>query len=282
MTMNHKVLDLKLKRLIMVCKETGNYKKLAVVGFTLVSNLIDEIALKLGTRPREKENGESILKYVYMINEVFDRNLHIHIFQEDVIETIKDVELLFLRNRGDLPLEYIKRILNVYYELRKVEVPNVYKSLTGEGYFDDSNLHLFSTGLRTKKDKSSKFKPILLQKISEQERTIQRQLNDHLEQGSLEKAIVLKNMRLSLNKEKGFTMQGSLKDSLDFQTRTHVIVKFMLIGLAMLSFLLGVIIITEIVLYPLTISALSSLLLIFFGVCVVIIYIYKNVFRRRQ
>ena len=59
MTVNHKILDMKLKNLIFVCKQTGNYKKLAVVGFTLISNLVDEISLKLGIRPRNKDKGET-------------------------------------------------------------------------------------------------------------------------------------------------------------------------------------------------------------------------------
>ena len=44
--MSERLLDLKLKRLIQLCKETGNYKKLAVVSFVLVSNMVDEIGIK--------------------------------------------------------------------------------------------------------------------------------------------------------------------------------------------------------------------------------------------
>jgi hypothetical protein len=281
MTMNHKVLDLKLKRLIFACKETENYKKLSVVGFTLVSNIIDEIALKLGVRPREKEKGESIFKYVHMVNEIFENNLKIQIFQDNMVETIKEVELLFLRNKGDIPLNYIKKVLEVYYELRKVEVPNVYKSLTGEGYFDDTNLHLLSTGLGTRKDRSSKFKPIVLQKISEQERMLQKKLNYQLDQGTLEKAILLKNMKQSLDSTHGLSRQGILKNSLDYHQNYNLVIKFMFIGLALLSLFLGIIIIAEIILYPLTISVLSNLLLISLGGLVIIILLYKNLFRGR-
>jgi hypothetical protein len=58
--MNEQLLDLKLKRLIQLCKETHNYKKLAVVSFVLTSNAVDEIGIKLGMRSREKSAGEKI------------------------------------------------------------------------------------------------------------------------------------------------------------------------------------------------------------------------------
>ena len=274
-------MDMKLKTLIHACKQTGNYKKLAVVGFILVSNTIDEIALKLGTRPRNKEKKETLLKYMNVVNEIFENNLQVQIFQDEVVETVKEVELLFHSKRGDLPFDYVRKIIDAYYELRKVKVPNVYKNLTGEGYFDDSNLHLFSTGLRSRKESSSKFKPILLQKIGEQERMLQKKLNHQLDQGDLERVILLKKMKEGIDNERGLTMQGTLKDSLNYQQNPSAIIKFMFIGVALLSLFLSVIVIAEIFMFPLTLPPLSNLLLLFLGVVAVTILLYKNVFRER-
>ena len=284
MTVNHKILDMKLKNLIFVCKQTGNYKKLAVVGFTLISNLVDEISLKLGIRPRNKDKGETILEYLYMVNEVFEKNLNIQIFQDDIVDTIKEVELLFLRNRGDLPVDYIRRILNTYYDLRKVEVPNVYKNVSGDNYFDDTNLHMFnifSYGSKARRDRSSKFKPLLLHKMSQQERIIQKKLNLRLGQDDLEKAIILKNMKNSLDHNGRLSMQGSIKDSMDYHQNNNSIIKFVFIEIALLSLFLGIVIITEILLYPLTFVPLSNLLLILLGVVVVIILLFKNLFQKK-
>lgn len=281
MTINYKIVDMKLKNLIQVCKETQNYRKLAVAGFILVSNIIDEIALKLGARPREKEKKEPLIKYMNVVNEIFEKNLDVKIFHDEIVNTIKEIELLFLKNRGDLPLRYVKKIMAIYYELRKIKVPNVYKNLTGEGYYDDTNLHLFSTGIRGRKDSSSKYKPILLQKITQQERATQQRLNAHMSQEDLEKAILLKQLRRGLENKQSFLMDGALKDHLDYRKNHSTVFKFILIGVAFLAFCFGVILITEIILYPLTLPALSNLLLIGFGAVVVIIVIYKNIFRRR-
>ena len=56
--MNLAVTDSKLKALINVCKQTGNHKKLAVVGFIITGNLLDEIGIRLGVRPRDKKSED--------------------------------------------------------------------------------------------------------------------------------------------------------------------------------------------------------------------------------
>ena len=100
--MNNSVLDLKLQSLIHACKASGNFKKLSVVGFILTSNIIDEISIKLGMRPRHKKEQEKLFEYIYLVNEVFEKNLQIIIFHSDLIDSLKEVELLFLRCRGNL------------------------------------------------------------------------------------------------------------------------------------------------------------------------------------
>jgi len=93
------IIDSKLKHLIQVCKETQNYKKLAVTGFILISNKIEEIGIRLGLRPRNKEKDEKLFEYMKLINDVFETNLKIHIFRENLLDTLKQCETLFLRKR---------------------------------------------------------------------------------------------------------------------------------------------------------------------------------------
>ena len=287
MTLNYQIFDLKLKRLIQACKETGNYKKLAVVGFISTSNLVDEIALKLGMRPRNREKSKELLfEYMGAVNDIFEKNLQIKIFNKEIITTIKEIELLFLRNRGDVPYKQIKRLIFIYYEVRKIKVPNLYKGMTGEEYFESSNLYMLNMGqrgMRQKKDLSSKFKPMLLQKIREQERVLQNNLNKKLDQTSIERAIFLKNIKESLKEsnENRITFQGTLKDNMDFGQSTSIFIKYLLFGIAFLFLCLGGLIIVEMLLYPNIMSVLSNLLLIFFGIVIVIILLYKNFNKKR-
>ena len=287
MTLNYQIFDLKLKRLIQACKETGNYKKLTVVGFISTSNLVDEIALKLGMRPRNREKSKELLfEYMGAVNDIFEKNLQIKIFNKEIIATIKEIELLFLRNRGDVPYKQIKRLIFIYYEVRKSKVPNLYKGMTGEEYFESSNLYMLNMGqrgMRQKKDRSSKFKPMLLQKIREQERVLQNNLNKKLDQTSIERAIFLKNIKESLKEsnENRITFQGTLKDNMDFGQSTSIFIKYILLGIAFLFLCLGGLIVVEMFLYPNIMPVLSNLLLIFFGIVIAIILLYKNFNKKR-
>lgn len=288
MTVNYQIFDLKLKRLIQACKETGNYKKLAVVGFISTSNLVDEIALKLGMRPRNREKSKELLfEYMTAVNDIFEKNLQIKIFNKELIAVVKEIELLFLRNRGEIPYKQIKQLIFVYYELRKIEVPNLYKGMTGEEYFESSNLYMLNIGARgmkQKKDRSSKFKPILLQKIREQERVLQSNLNRKLDQTSIERAIFLKNIKGSLKEsnENRITFQGTLKDNMDFGQTKSIFIKYFLFGITFLFLCLGGLIVVEMFFYPNTMPVLSNLLLIFFGIVIIIIYSYKKLNKKRM
>ncbi|MFX1493418.1 MAG: hypothetical protein ACFFBZ_03985, partial [Promethearchaeota archaeon] len=66
--MEHPLTDSKLKNLIRLCKATGNFKKLAVVGLILISNKIDEISAKLGIRTRKKDEHEHLFSYIEFVN----------------------------------------------------------------------------------------------------------------------------------------------------------------------------------------------------------------------
>ena len=169
------VLDLKLKSLIHACKASGNYKKLSVVGFILTSNIVDEISIKLGMRPRRKKDQEKIFEYLTLINQLFTANLKITVFSSDLIDTLKQTELLFLKSRGNLPYEYIKQLIAIYYELRKLEIPNMYKGMTGDDLLDHPSmgtLNFFSRRSSSRKKNENKFKPILKYTINQKEKLL--------------------------------------------------------------------------------------------------------------
>ncbi|MHA2007541.1 MAG: hypothetical protein ACXACO_20105 [Promethearchaeota archaeon] len=286
MTVNHNVLDMKLKALIHACKDTGNYKKLAVVGFILTSNVVDDISIKLGMRPRRKDKNERLFEYMNSVNNVFNNNLKLHIFKDYLVESIKEVEFLFLKNRGHVPYNYIKILFNVYYTLRKIEPPNLYKNMTGEEIYDKSNfgvLNFFSDRAKRKNQDSDKFKQLILYKIRENEKDLRVKLENKFDSQQIERAIVLKNIKNSLkegNKHK-ISFQGSLRDSLDYETTQNIIGKYMLIGGIVITFITGFLIIMEMLLYPYTMQPLNHLLLILFGIALLLIAVYRKYFIKR-
>ncbi|MHA1987199.1 MAG: hypothetical protein ACW98D_11210 [Promethearchaeota archaeon] len=279
--MNDSILDLKLKTLINACKVSGNFKKLSVVGFILTSNIIDEISIKLGMRPRHKKEQEKLFEYLYLVNEVFEKNLQISIFSSELIDSLKEVEFLFLKSRGDLPYEYIKQLIALYYELRKFEVPNLHKGMTGENLFENSSmstLNFFTRGTKSKKVQENKFKPILQHTINQKEKQIQTKLNKKVTQSDLEMAIHLRKIKNSLdNKHKQkIILNGSLKDSIIYEQSQNKLLGHLLLGVILLSIVFGGVVLVEMFLFPFTMEPLNHIALISFGVAFLFVVLYRS------
>lgn len=283
--MNNSILDLKLKSLIHACKASGNFKKLSVVGFILTSNIIDEISIKLGMRPRHKKEQEKLYEYLYLVNEVFEKNLQITIFHSELIDSLKEVELLFLRNRGDLPYEYIRHLIALYYELRKFEVPNLHKGMIGEDILGNSNmgtLNFFSRRSKSRKKNENKFKPILQHTINQKERQIQKRLDKKITQPDLEMAIHLRKIKNSLNRKvkQKIILQGALKDSIIYEQSQNKLIGYLVLGVILLSLLFGVVILVEMFILTETMEPLNFIVLISFGLVFLFVIIFRNYSKR--
>ncbi|MFX1315411.1 MAG: hypothetical protein ACFE9T_06070 [Promethearchaeota archaeon] len=277
-------LDSKLKHLIQVCKQTKNYKKLAVTGFILISNLLDEMGIKLGIRARLKNKEEKCFEYMRLINEVFETNLKIHIFKDSLIDTIKKYEILFLKSRGDVPLDYIQQIFSVYYELRKLDIPNLYEQLNEDNIVQNSNLNLYSflsPRNSVKKKENNKLKPLILQKIKEKEIYLRESLTHEFNAKTLESAIALKKIKNGLEeRNKGkIVIQGTLKDNINYQRSFEKLIGFLILGAFVVTLIFGFIILIETIFFSFTIGALSPFLLISFGPAALFFIIYWNYFR---
>jgi hypothetical protein len=252
----------------------------------LTSNIIDEISIKLGMRPRRKKEQEKLCEYLSLLNDVFEKNLQITIFHSELIESLKEVELLFLRSRGDLPYGYIKNLLSIYYELRKFEVPNLHKGMVGEDLFSHSNMGTLSYFSRNSKSRRKKeenrFKPILKHTISQKEKHIRTKLNQKLTQSDLEMAIHLRKIKNSLDRKgkQRIILNGSLKDNIIYEQSQNKLIGYLLLGVALLSVLFGVTLIIEMLMLPVTMAPLNNMLLISFGFAFLFIIIYRKYSKR--
>ncbi|MFW9826720.1 MAG: hypothetical protein ACFFEY_03760 [Candidatus Thorarchaeota archaeon] len=281
------IVDAKLRNLIQVCKETENIKKLAVVSFILTSNLVDSIGIKLGVRPRAKKSQEKIFEYIEMINNVFMKNLKISIFKERQIDTIRESEILFLKNKGEIPINYVKNILYFYYELRKLNIPNLHKNLSFEEYIGSSNMGFYSflsPNLKRKQNNSDNLKPLILQKIQERQNSIQRDLKRNFNNERLEKVILLQNVKDSImNERKGkISIEGSLKDNIVYRQSLEKIYGYLFLGIILILISFGSLIAIEILILPLYSGDLSSMALLLFGGAIMLIYIYYKQFGKER
>ncbi|GAG94156.1 unnamed protein product, partial [marine sediment metagenome] len=260
-------------------------QKLSVVGFILTSNIIDEISIKLGMRPRHKKEQEKLFEYLYLVNEVFEKNLKISIFSSELIDSLKEVELLFLKTRGELPYEYVRQLIALYYELRKFDVPNLHKGMTGEDFFENSSmgtLNFFTRGSKSKKLQENRFKPILKHTINQKEKQIQKKLNKKVTQSDLEMAIHLRKIKNSLdNKHKQkIVLNGSLKDSIIYEQSQSKLLGYLLLGVILISIVFGAVVLFEMFLFPFTMEPLNHIVLISFGVAFLFVVVYRSYTKR--
>ncbi|MFX1399555.1 MAG: hypothetical protein ACFFAS_21220 [Promethearchaeota archaeon] len=284
--MNYEIIDAKLKSLIRVCKETENYKRLAVVSFILTSNLLDETGIKLGIRPRDKNAGETLLRYMKLINSVLLDNFHVVLFKDELMEVLKVIEPQFLERGGDIPYGYIIEMFTLYYNLRKLDIPNLHRSYESDFNIFAADSRLTSLlSLRSEhehKKKDSQMTPLLIHKLKEQRYSIQNKLRKKYDKTLLENAIYLKKVEESLKKdEKGkIEVKGPLRDNIYYKRSMEDITGYGIFGVFLLFFLLGLAITIEAVFYPRLTASLSLLLLITFGMSVLFFILYWHYFRK--
>ncbi len=284
--MSKQLLDLKLKRLIQLCKETGNYKKLAVVSFVLVSNAVGEIGIKLGMRTREKDSGENIFEYMELVNKIFALNFNVAVFKPEMIQYLSQIELLFLKRQGDINLEQVKSVIEAYYELRKLEVPNLHENINSEMLNRNRTVSMFSflSGGQSKRRKSDNaLNPILMQRIKDEEKALQIQLDHQFDKNAFEKILHLKTVRKNLEqKSRGkIAISGALKDNISYRQSKENIGQLMIFSVIILFAMIGAILLVESFMYGVLSVSISNTTLICFGVIVVLIFINKLYYGKR-
>ena len=271
--------------MIQLCKETHNHKKIAVVSFVLTSNAVDEIGIKLGMRSREKSAGEKIFEYMELVNKVFGVNFSVNVFKPELIDVLKRVELLFLKKEGEIRFEYTKEIFEVYYELRKLDVPNLHDSVNPEIVERNRTISLFSflSGQSGKNKDQSRFNPILLQKFKEEEKALQYKLNDQFDKNSFEKILQLKTIRKGIERKKGgkIVISGSLKDNISYKQSKEQVGQFLVIGIMILFAMVGSVSLIEALMYGFLSVAISSNLLVCFGAILVLYFVNKTYFNNK-
>ena len=273
--------------MIQLCKETHNYKKLAVVSFVLTSNTVDEIGIKLGMRPREKNSSEKLFEYMELVNKIFKVNFSVNVFRPELIDVLKKIELLFLKKEGELRLEYVKEIFELYYELRKLDVPNLHDNINSEIIDKNRTISLFSFlsgGQNAKRKNDNLFNPILLHKFKEEEEALVYQLNKRFDKNSFEKVLQLKTIRKSIEKKKGgkIVVSGSLKDNISYKQSKDQVGQLLVVGVMILFAMIGSISLVEALMYEFLSVTLSYNLLFCFGAIVVLYFANKNYFSIRR
>jgi len=252
----------------------------------LVSNAVDEIGIKLGMRTREKGSGENIFEYMKLVNNIFTLNFNVSVFKLELIEKLSQIELLFLKRQGEINLEHVKSVFETYYELRKLEVPNLHENINSEVLNRNRTVSMLSflSGGHSKRRKSENaLNPILMQRFKDEEKALQIQLEQKFDKNAFEKILHLKTVRKNLEqKSRGkIVISGALKDNISYRHSKENIGQLMIFSLIILFAMIGAVLLVESFMYGVLSMSISNTTLICFGVVVVLIFINKMYYGKR-
>jgi hypothetical protein len=276
--------DEQIKELIEICKYTKNYKKIAVVCFMLINNRANELGVKLGIRPRNREN-QSLYDYLSNINTILTTNFEINLFRDDFLTNLKKYEIIFTKQRGEMPFQYLSEIYELYYELRKLEVPDLWKKVSPEmlpgGISEISFFSSFLSG-SSQKEEQDPIQKIILHNFQRHETQLKAHLKQKYDPNTFESAILLKRVKtiLEQNKSGKILLKGTLKDNIVYKHSLNSTIGFFLLGISILLGMVGVVCLFQAVLFPTISSPLSMIILLFFGSAAFFFYIYWSQFMK--
>jgi len=261
--------DEKLKELIKVCKKTKNYKKLASVSLTLVSNRIDEIGVRMGFRHRKKVE-ETLFSYMTRVNEIIHKNFNLTLFDTHRMEAIKEYEMLFKKFSGKLPLNIIKVMFEIYFELREKDLPELSKQIQklelGRSFNFYSKIFGKAPNGNRKGNDGLDLKSFYLYKLRKEERALKSQLQKGYNRDMIEKAIEIEQMKRQLKSNKKIKVKGRLKDNMDYRLAANKMVNYAMLGIAVVCLALMLVILVECVQYPSFTATLSLYTMLFGGI----------------
>ena len=278
-------MDDKLKDLIRICKKTKNYKKLTVVGMIFLSNRVNEIGVKLGMRPRKKENGETIYRYCIMINTTLETNFGLTLFSSAFMKLLKEIEHFFLKTRGDILLTQITELYDLYYQLRAIEIPDLTKTLSRSDLINGlPDLGVMSTFFSShgSTHNETMVNNVLAFRVAQKEHEVTKQLKEQYDPDLFERKILLSQMKHSLSHhhEGKFSIEGTLRDNMVYQRSVEHTVGYVLLGIFTLTCVLGIAILFEMVFYPALSASLGMILFLILGLGGLLFFIYWKEFMR--
>ncbi len=276
--------DDRLELLIALCVENGNYKKLNEVGLSLVDNTVNDIGVKLGLRARNKNSNETISEYVRLINNVIWDNLKFYLIPKLIADTVYVIEAQVKRRKGRLSKEHTIRLFDIYYELLKINVPNLNTGAT-PSLLDVAPevraLSFLSPGSVKPNKKVDVTRSMLATRLRDRERQLQSTLSKSFNGAQFKEAVLLKGLSKSISvrpSKKKTSVEGSLTNNLIYKGSMDDIAGYFLLSGALVLFLLGLATLIESASIPFLSMTLSAFCLLFFGAGASIFLAYCNYF----
>ncbi len=285
--MKSSYLDNKVMELTEICTTTHNFNKLATVAISLISNQLNIIGIELGLRPRKIDHNELLYQYMLFIQEVVYQHFNFKLFEEEWIDKLRGIEMEFSRKKGNLIKEYIKSLNEIYYELRKLDLPDLAMKVK-KIYPPDVDMIQNSLNIskETKSKSNNQFylNSLLLNRLKREEDQLEEILKENYSKANFEQLIQLKAIKTQLQKKSNSKIQisGKLKNNVVYTQTLNFLFGYLFLGIAIVGILLGLIITIELMLVGIYFTTLPGdynfLVVLFFGVGFLFIFLYNRFF----
>jgi len=275
-------IDQKYETLVEKCIMTGNHAKLSATTLHLISNQADVIGIKLGIGRRNPRKDEFIHHFLERLNR-YIIHLGINLIPAEMIKRIKIIETLFSKSRGTLPKTYLKDAIALYYDIRKIRIPEMdqfTRALRRQDYSNTRSFNLFSR--RPRNDSSSMVRDLLFDEIEKREREVFSQLQEGLNEEVLETALQLKNIRSTLtrNDNRKIPIQGRLKDNPYYLASKNGSGWLVVLGFIIMLGVFETLLIAETIILPNSLEAVGMLMLFFLVSILLLGYLYYNTMKK--
>jgi hypothetical protein len=277
--------DLQLYKLVQLCKETENYQKLVSVGLSLISNLSIEMSLDLGLSQRDIMKSPEIYKRFKLLSAVYQAKFHVDLFEGTMMAKLREIEVLYEKNKKKIPREYIIDLFEIYFRLKDLHVPSLHGfSKVNASPFLTSlrNLQRFSNGEHSSQDIISMFAENRIDtKIKQLQENLKREFNND----EFAQLIRLSYLKTSLhqNKKGGkLEVKSNLKDSIYSKTIFTQQIEYFFLAILITVLGVGFVMLAEVIFYPFLLESLSILLFAPLGIAFIMIIFYWKFFMEER
>jgi len=275
-------MDNKFENLVERCIMSGNHAKLSATTLQLINNYVDMMGIKLEIGRRDPRKDEFIHYFLERINRYID-HLGINLIPADMIKRVKIMETLFFKSNGNLPKNHLKDAIALYYEIRKIRIPeinNFTRTLRRQDYSNTRSFNLFSR--KTRNDSSSMVRDLLIDEIEKRERELHFHLQNGMNEDVLETSLQLKKIRSALNHNdnRKISVQGRLKDNPNYVNSKKGIGWLFVLGFIILLGIFESLLIAETIIIPNSLEAVGMLMIFFLVSILLLGYLYYNAIKK--
>ena len=291
---SHEQIDLKLKDLIQLSKRHNEPKRAAVVFYLLIRKELNKKGILLGFAPLISKQERRSYEYMNMINAVMEKNFKFQLFDKEMVGKVQKYEMLYLKGPSFVSFDSLKELINIYYELRQLDVPNMYK-LPDE--LNESNLSFamnankrFSFNQMKKrnsilrKQEQDQVRQYLSLDVRQKERLMETRLKKGYDKKDFEQLLRIRRLKKEIKEGNSskILFNGKLKENFFYKQEVEQAPAYFLIGFAMLFIMMALVLFIQDFMLPEIGGAFSIISFALFGGAFFLIIIYWKLFYQER